>query len=95
LFSKGRLVKATTRNPISREALQEAITEAVKNADPGCEAFVGVIVERTKPKSREEANWGIRGIKFGKADRNKVIEVVAAAVEKMQREFVLSDEATP
>jgi hypothetical protein len=95
LFSRERLVETTSRNPISREALQEAITEAVKIADPGCEVFVGVIVERTKPKSREEANWSIRGIKFGKADRNKASDAVAAAVEKMQREFDLSDDATP
>jgi hypothetical protein len=82
LFSKDRLVETTIRNPISREALQDAITEAVKKSDPGCEAFVGVIVERTKRSSTLEANWNVKGIKFGKADRNKASEVVAAVVEK-------------
>jgi hypothetical protein len=91
LFSKDRLVETTTRNPISREALQEAITEAVKKSDPGCEAFVGVIVERTTRSSILEANWNVKGTKFGKADRNKASEAVAAVVEKLQREFDLSD----
>jgi hypothetical protein len=79
------------RNPISREAMQAAITEAVKKADPGCEPFVGVIVQRTKPTSRLEANWAVRGIKFGRADRNKASNAVTAIVERMQREFNLSE----
>jgi hypothetical protein len=33
--------------------------------------FVGVIVQQTDPRSRAEPNWAIRGIKFGRADRNK------------------------
>jgi hypothetical protein len=80
------------RNPISREAMQAAITEAVRKADPGCEPFVGVIVQRTKPTSRLEANWTVRGIMFGRADRNKASDAVTAIVERMQREFNLSDD---
>jgi hypothetical protein len=66
------------RNAISREAIQAAITEVVKKADPGCEPFLGVIVRRTNPKSRLEANWAIRGINSGRADRNKASGAVTA-----------------
>jgi hypothetical protein len=79
------------RNPISREEMQVAITEAVKKADPDCAAFVGVFVERTKRTSVLEANWAIKGIKFGRADRNKAGNAVNRVVERMQRDFNLSN----
>jgi hypothetical protein len=80
------------RKPISREEMQAAITGAVKKADPDCEPFVGVIVERTKRSSLIEANWAIRGIKFGRADRNKASEAVNRIVEGMQCDFNLSND---
>jgi hypothetical protein len=60
------------RSSVSLERLQSAITEAVKKSDPGCETFVGVIVRRETPKARVGANWALRGVRFGKADRDKV-----------------------
>jgi hypothetical protein len=44
------------RNPISRKAMQSAITVAVEKADPDWESFVGVIVQWTNPKSCRETN---------------------------------------
>jgi hypothetical protein len=73
---------------IAPENLQSAITKAVKNAEP---AFVGVIVQRTTPKSRFDANWAIRGVKFGKADREKANKAVTSVVERMKGHFRLSD----
>jgi hypothetical protein len=89
LFSMDR--PTDNRKLISREEMQAAITGAVKKADPDCEAFVGVIVERKKRSSLVEANWAIRGIKFGRADRNKAGDAVNRIVERMQRDFNLSD----
>jgi hypothetical protein len=80
------------RKPISREEMQAAITGAVKKADPDCEPFVGVIVERTKRGSLLEANWAIRGIKFGRADRNKAGDAVNRIVERMKCDFNLSND---
>ena len=71
--------------------LEQAILEAVKAA-PGCEDFVGVIVAHEMPKSHRDPNWAIRGVKFGKADRKGANEALASVVERMQREFLLSDE---
>jgi hypothetical protein len=65
LFSMNR--PTDNRKRISREEMQAAITEAVKKADPDCEPFIGVIVERTNRSSLAKANWAIRGIKFGRA----------------------------
>jgi hypothetical protein len=80
------------RNPIWREATEGVITAAVKRADSGCEPFVGVIVQRIDPKSPAEVNWAIRSIKSGIADRNKTSVALATIVERMQREFNLSDD---
>src|SRR6266480_6427013 len=69
--------------------LELAIADAVKAAS-GCEAFVGVVVRRTTPKSRFDANWALRGVRFGKANREKVNEALATIIESMQRELKLS-----
>jgi hypothetical protein len=80
------------RVPIARAKLELAIAEAVKEAAPGCEAFVGVIIQHSTPRSRFDANWALRGVKFGKAARETVNEALATIVERMQREFRLSEE---
>jgi hypothetical protein len=80
------------RSLITSTKLQSAITEAVKKSVPGCEAFVGVIVQRTTPKSRFDANWALRGVKFGRADRDSANEAVKAIVKRMQREFHITDD---
>jgi hypothetical protein len=78
------------RISLSTDSLQSAIAEAVRKSDPACQGFVGVIIKRETPKSRFGANWGIRGVKFGSADREKSNKAIAAIVECMQREFRLS-----
>jgi hypothetical protein len=78
------------RSLIGSGGLELAITEAVRKGGTGCEAFVGVIVQQTRPKSRFDANWAVRGVKFGRADRDKANEAIATIVERMQREFRLS-----
>jgi hypothetical protein len=78
------------RSSVSREQLQLAITDAVKKAEPGCEAFAGVIVRRETPIARFGADWAITGVRFGKADRDKSSQALATIVERMQREFSLA-----
>jgi hypothetical protein len=80
------------RVPIAAEELELAIADAVKKAAPGCEAFVGVIVQQTTPRSRFDTNWAIRGVKYGKAGREAVTGALATIVERMQQEFRLSEE---
>jgi len=80
------------RSLIASPKLELAITEAVKKGVPGCEAFAGVFVQRTSPKSRFDANWALRGVQFGRADREKASEAIAAIVERMQQEYKISDD---
>jgi hypothetical protein len=80
------------RSMIAPANLEAAITEAVRKEVPGCEGFVGVIVQQTTPKSRFDANWALRGVKFGKADREKANAAIASIVERLQREYRLSND---
>jgi hypothetical protein len=79
------------RTVLSRRCLERAIAAAVKSQ---CEGFAGVLIERIKPQSPSSANWTVRGIKFGTADRDKSRKVLGAIVERMQREFDLADDNT-
>jgi hypothetical protein len=77
------------RKVVLRGHLERAIAAVVKSQ---CEGFVDVLIERVKPQSRSAPNWTVRGIRFGKADREKSRKVVGTVVEEMQREFDLSDQ---
>jgi hypothetical protein len=79
------------RIAVSREHLESEITEAIKKSAAGCKGFVGVVIERLEPKSDADSNWAIRGVRFGKADRDKVGEVLSTVVDVLQREFTLAE----
>jgi hypothetical protein len=83
--------RAPSRQPITCEALQSVITKAVRNSGPQCQAFVGILLEQTAPKSPGDVNWNIRGIKYGKGDRAQCDAAISDIVEQLQREFVISD----
>src|ERR1700730_1572800 len=85
-WRKERRVSMTTTE------LESAISEAVKKAAPGCEAFAGVIVQHETPKSHLDANWAIRGARFGNADKKLANEILATVVERMKQEVRLSDD---
>jgi hypothetical protein len=67
------------------------IAETIRKTAPGCGGFVGVIVHHKKPKQSRDPNWGVRGVKFGKADRRIVEETLARIVKQLQKEFRLTD----
>jgi hypothetical protein len=79
------------RASITVPELELAITEAVRRAGPGCEAFVGVVVRPTIPRSALDVNWELHGVKFGKADRRAVNEALPPVIERMRKEFRLSE----
>jgi hypothetical protein len=85
------LSKSDKPSAVSRKQLESAITKVVKSV-LDCEAFVGVIIQRIEPKSSTDPNWAVRGVRFGKADRDKSGKVLATVVERMQREFSLTDD---
>jgi cold shock CspA family protein len=79
------------RTPITRSDLESTIADSVRGTDPQCGAFVGVIVERIVPKSPQDANWAVKGVKYGRADRERCGAAILSCVEERQREFEVSD----
>ena len=80
------------RRLISREDLRFRITNFVRTSDPACGSFVDVFIELTDPKSPGDPNWAIRGVRFGKADREKSRAALATIAERMQTTFRVSEE---
>jgi len=79
------------RKPISRAALQQRLTDAVKTGQPELEPFVGVVVERLAPTSPGSANWAIKGVKHGRADCGRSGAVLSHCLDEAQLEFEASD----
>jgi hypothetical protein len=79
------------RTSMTRAALELAIAEAAKTACPECSGLIGIIVERVDPKTPGGANWAVKGIKFGKADRDRCAEAISKLVADGQIEFEISD----
>lgn len=78
------------RTPITQAALEAALTEAVRAHDTQCEGLVGIIVERVDPAHPGGTNWSVKGIKYGKAERDRCDIALSICVEQMQREFEVS-----
>jgi hypothetical protein len=76
---------------MAREALEQALTEAVRASHSEFELFAGVIIERIAPGQPGEANWAVKGVKYGKADRHRSGIVLSHCAEEAQLEFELSD----
>lgn len=81
----------TVRQPIARAALEQAIAEVVKAAGTGCEEFVGVIIERVASIPPGGTNWAVRGVRYGKSNRELCDAALSACVAEKQFEFELWD----
>jgi len=80
------------RKPITRAALERSLTEMVRKIAPECEAFVGLILERINPETPNGANWIIRGVRFGKANRDKCAAALGVSLSEKQQEYTLVDD---
>jgi hypothetical protein len=81
-----------TREPVKRAALEAAITTAMKRSRTSCEPFVGIIIERVAPNSSDEANWAVKGVKFGKSERAECNSALSLIIERMKQEFEIADD---
>ena len=79
------------RTPVTRTALEHWLGDALRTSHAEFEPFVGVVVERVVPESSGSPNWAIKGIKYGRANRDRCGAVLSHCVEEAQQEFVLSD----
>ena len=79
------------RTWIARAALESALADNVRGSDPQCEGLIEIIVERVVPASPDGANWAVKGVKYGKAEREVCHAAISKVVEEGQREFEVSD----
>jgi hypothetical protein len=91
MAAKVDMQPSAARAPITRARLELAIAEAVRSTLPECRALIGVIVERVVPGSPGGVNWMVKGVKFGKAQRDRCRAAIAVCVEDGQREYEVSD----
>jgi hypothetical protein len=83
----------TQRQYVTTRALEEMIADEVR-AQPGCDAFVAVLLERVRPASAGDSNWDLLGLRFGRADRKTVNEALAPIVARLKTEFGMLDEVS-
>lgn len=91
LYEMSPKLRAKGRKPIARLALEQALTEVIKTSHPECEAFVGVVVERIAPASPDAANWGVKGVRYGRANRELCDAALSKSVIEGLGKFELSD----
>ena len=91
MFRKSDDKSKVERQAMTRTALEGTITERVKNSSAECEQFVGVIIEYVKPSKPGDANWGLKGVRYGKADREACAAALSVLVAEGQLELELSD----
>ena len=72
------------RQPISPRDLQSRNGSRQEISDLDCHAFVDVIIERAELKSRLDANWANKGVRFGSSNREKATLAVAAITAQVQ-----------
>jgi len=82
---------SSPREQIKSATLEVAIATAVKRSDPSCAAFIGVFVKRSARNSRDDANWDVRGVQYGKAERENCNTALSVIVDRLKREFEISD----
>jgi CspA family cold shock protein len=79
------------RTWITRAGLESALAETVRGSDPRCAGLVEIFVERVVPGASDGANWAVKGVKYGKAEREPCSAAISKSVEEGQREFEVSD----
>lgn len=79
------------RTLITRAALEAAIAESVRRNGPECEGLIGIFVEQVAPILPGAANWTVKGVKYGKAERNRCSAALSNFVNEQLREFEVSD----
>jgi hypothetical protein len=80
-----------SRKPVTREEIEQSLTEAVRASHPEFEDFAGVIIERVVPRAPGGANWAIKGIRFGNADRHRSGIILSYCVDEAQLKLELAD----
>jgi len=78
------------RRRIKRAELEQGIANVVKGG-ADCREFVGVIVERVTPNAPGDANWALKGIRYGAANRALCDAILSGCLAEKAQRFDLSD----
>jgi hypothetical protein len=81
----------SARKVMTVAEMERALADAVRASHPECEAFVAVFVERVVPPWPDAANWSVKGVKFGKADRERCGGALSDLATARQQEFDITD----
>jgi hypothetical protein len=79
------------RTAITRASLELAMAQVVRESDPQCKALIGGVLKRVVPKSHGDANWTVKGVKYGTVERDRCGAAVSNYVEEVRLEFEISD----
>jgi hypothetical protein len=71
--------------------LELTIADVARGSDPHCKPLVGVVVERVVPKSPDGVNWAVKGVKYGKADRERCAAGMSNFLKEGLRKFEIAD----
>lgn len=79
------------RVSVFRSVLEQNLGDAIRDRDPECGALVGIIVEPATSDAAYGANWAIKGVKYGRADRDRCSAVIASCVLDLRSKFQVSE----
>ena len=71
-------------------ALERVLAERIRASDQKCEGFLKGFIEHVVPTS-QAPNWAVKGVKYGKAERDKCHAAITRCIEESQLEFEISD----
>jgi hypothetical protein len=91
MTDKSTELSVKKRTWIARADLETALAGSIRDSDPKCESLIAIIVERIVPASPDGANWTVKGVRYGKAEREACNSAIARFVEEGQREYEVSD----
>lgn len=52
---------------------------------------MGILVERIGRSSSDETNWAVKGVKFGKSEREQCNSELSVIIERLKQEFEIVD----
>jgi hypothetical protein len=85
-------VDDTLRRPALKSEIEAAITSSVRGSDPACAKFVGAIIAECK-NGKVAAGWILKGVKYGKAPRDRCDAALTAIMSKLQGQYVILSES--
>lgn len=76
---------------VFRSVLEQSLGDAIRGRDRECSGLVGVIVEPATSDAANGANWAVKGVQFGRVDRERCSAVIASCVADLRSKFQVSE----